>query len=60
MDYAQYYLDLKNANKEVAFKDELSDSHTIITQKSNDAYSKIHRFDKGNLYIYQVSVNYEQ
>ena len=45
MDYAQYYLDLKTANKEVSSESDMSDPHTIIKQKS-DIYSKSHRFDE--------------
>ena len=47
LDYAQYYLDLKTANKEVSSESDMSDTHTIIKQKS-DIYSKSHRFDEGN------------
>ena len=47
LDYVQYYLDLKAANKEISSKSDLSDGHTIIREKA-DVYTKNQRYNEGN------------
>ena len=46
MDYAQYYLDLKKANKKVSSTSDVSDGHTIHRQK-NKNYDQNPHFDQG-------------